>query len=535
MSSLTKSLPQLYEEEQDRTKMLQKKITRLEHDLDVTRKALNVAKDFEDWFEVQTERLSMKDAALLELQTTLDCERSQHDEELSMLRRHLEKLLAVSRISTEAQHTAFEVWHHGDPRDTLEQSWELSMSALNKVENTATLIERSLKLYRGDERKADMVQRSKPSNVPGNTLRAPPQTQGVQSAGKPYVIPQRREMPIRPIIKRDTLEATKTPARNQPMMDDGFTVPPKGRTASATQELSQGSLEMKAASVNRYAALASTEKRAPKATAEAENATGGVPLPKSLQVANQDAPKREPARSGGSPALTQTAPPAPTSAPAPTPAPTPAPKYQNKVQDEGSQLRPRLATNTNASKRSTSSLNPGAIALTPKTTKSMAEVAAPLPTKQQAGWSHWKRVIAESHNVEPVIRSKTPDQKKMKDATAGKVVPPGKPKPKPEPEPESEPDHQKSLFFGSELESESEPEPASENSKLAEIHAKGFEEEGWARPTDPSTMQSLSKVDARKGKTRRSAAKAKAKLTPAEREMLRLKDRQSLHISRTGY
>ena len=104
MSSLTNNLPQLYEEEQALTWMLVKKITRLEDDLDGTRKdldvtrqtleatsqALNVAKDFEDQLDFQTDRLLNRNAALLDLQTTLDRERSQHDEELSRLRRDLD-------------------------------------------------------------------------------------------------------------------------------------------------------------------------------------------------------------------------------------------------------------------------------------------------------------------------------------------------------------------------------------------------------------------------------------------------------------
>ena len=233
MSSLTNNLPQLYEEEQALTKLLIKKITRLEDDLEETKRALNVAAD---QCEIQTDRHLKKDAAVLDLQTTLDLERSQHDEELSMVRRHLEKLLAVSRNSTEAQNSTFEVWQHGESQDTLEQSWGLSMSALNKEEDTATLIEKDLKLYAGDERKADMVQGSKPSNVPGNTLRAPPQTQGVQSAGKPYIIPQRREKPSRPTTKGDDLETTKTAAKSQPVGDDGLTAISKVGLAAATKD-----------------------------------------------------------------------------------------------------------------------------------------------------------------------------------------------------------------------------------------------------------------------------------------------------------
>ena len=496
MSSLTSNFPQLYEDELALTKILRSRIRSLEHDLDVTKRDLEATKralnKSEDQLEYQTERLSNRDAALLDLQTAFNRASREHDEELRMLRKELE----------------------------------------------------SPKLSTGDDRRAGMVKGSKPPNTPVNTLKVLPLTQSVQSVGKPNTLPQRREMPIRPATKRDTLEATKTPARNQPVNDDGLTEPLKVRSAPAIKDLSQESPFLEADWIKPYTPVASTEKRAPKAMPQIQNATEGIPLPGSLQTVDQDARKRRHARSSRSSAIAQASP------PASAPAPTSAPSHQNKVQDEGSQLKPGLPTNTKAPKQSTSSLDSGVIAFTPAGTKSMAQVAAEppqqmssycrnsfaslaekppvikkpmaqvadgFPKREHAAWEYWDRVIAESFQVAPEIRSKTPDQKKMKDATAGKVVEPGKPKPEPESEPEQE--------------------QTSEDSQLAEIPAKELEEEGWVPPTDPSTMRSASKVDARKPrkprkrKSRRSAAKSKAKLTPTEREMLRLENRQSLHIS----
>ena len=286
MSSLTNDLQELYEDEQALTKMLKKRITRLEHDLDVTKQDLEATKralnGSEDQLEYQTERLSSRDAALLDLQMAFNRERSQHDEELGMLRRDLEELLAVSRNSIEAQRKTFKVWQHGGSRNTLEQSWGLSMSALNKEESTASQIERSLKPSNGDDRKADMVQGSKPSDIPGNPLRVLQQTQGVQFAGIPYTIPQRREKPSHPTTKCDTVVAAKTPASNQPVMDDGFTVPRKDKTALAIEDLSQESLRLEIASSKPYTSVASTEKRrvSPPGTSEA---SGNLPLESARQ------------------------------------------------------------------------------------------------------------------------------------------------------------------------------------------------------------------------------------------------------------
>ena len=295
MSSSTKDLRY----EQALANTLPAKVQRLEHELEATeqklveskrenKRALRLA---EDQLELQTALVSLEHVDLLDLEKTLDRERSQHDEELRMLRRDLEELLAVSRHYIEVQHKTLDVWQHEESRSMQEHSWELSMSALNKLESTATLLERRLKPYTGEELNAEME--SDPGPEPESDL--------------------------------------------EPESD---------------------------------------------------------PEPESeLEPESEPEPESDP---------------------------------------------------------------------------------------------------------EPELE------------------PESDPDPDPDPDPESE------------------PEQTSEDTYLAEIHARELDEKGWTLPTDLNTMRSTSNVETRKRKNRRSAAKAKAKLTPAEHEMLRLKNRQSLHTSRTS-
>ena len=449
MSSTTKTLLQLLEEEQARSDLLQTKITRLEREL-------GEAKDFEDKFVVQTRQLSIKDAALLELQTAfdrasphgndayvkklqelLDVEVAEADQLRLMaiqrdsdLQDSREKLLKAEVELSESSRKYEEELRlqRRDIEELLAVCRNSSMSAFNQVESAVALIQRSLKSSTGDDRNTETVQSLKPSSIPGDTLRVHPSTRSIQF-GKPSTLPHQRETLFRPATKGDYLEATKTPARNQPVLDDGFTAAWKGRTAFASKGPSQGSLEIAAASINPCTSVASSEKRAFK------TATEGVPLsPGSLQAVDQDVRKQDHAPSSRYPALIQASPPAP--APAPAPTPTPAPKHQPRMQEKGSEVKPRLPTNMEAPTQSTTPLNPGAIAFTSAPTKSMAQVAAaPRPPKQSTR-DFWLETFGKPSEAAPVIKSKMPDKQKMKDATAGKVVESGQPKREPEPEPE---------------------------------------------------------------------------------------------------
>lgn len=409
MSSTTKTLPQLYEEEQTRSDLLQTKITRLERELDVIRQELGEAKDFEDKFVVQTKQLSIKNAALLDLQTAFDRASLRYDEELGMQRRDLEELLAGCR-------------NH-------------SLNALGKVESAMVLIQRSLKPSTRYDRKAKMVQGSKPSSIPGNTLgvhpritsvqflgkpyivpqrremsfrpstkgdsntlRVHPPIKSVQSIGKPYIIPQRREISFRPAMKGENLEATKNPARNQPVMDDGFTAP--------------------------------------------------------------------------SP-----------------PAPTPVPKHQPKPQDEGSQLEPRLPTAGKVVDSGKPKPEPE-----PEQTfedSTPAETSnRELQMKIKLLRNQLKDAVARDwDNFRPYL-----DEKLRKCCVDFKTE-----------------------LHGCKAELSKVNEQlsnASTNLLKIEANAKAVREENWALRRDLNTMRSGSKGDAQKQRTSKSAATAKAKITP---------------------
>ena len=91
-------------------------------------------------------------------------------------------------------------------------------------------------------------------------------------------------------------------------------------------------------------------------------------------------------------------------------------------------------------------------------------------------------------------------------------------------------------FLASQAElSEVKEELSKVNTELvrSEANLTELREENQALHKDLNTMRAASEIDAQKQETSQLAAKAK--ISPAERELLRLKDRQSLHVLHSGW
>ncbi|KAF6220855.1 hypothetical protein HO133_002535 [Letharia lupina] len=427
MSSSTQTPQQLYEAEKARSKVLDKKIARLEADIERI-------DSLEVELELKDEELQAKDATIQELQTAFDDAdrpRTHGDdknvEELQARIRSLEG--QIMDLDQKIKDAVRGDWDKVKPY--LDEALQSGMDAADERRKACQTELASSKEELGELREFNQVLLRELDCL---LAEADNQADIQASRSRKFIsLGQQVQETNHALISLAEREKTET---DSPSKFTNASRLIRKRLGAAidkakpfTQGLKQGVHKGLAASSNPFAALADDEERTPKSAAQAKNSTDNRQPSPSRPIANENAEKRDQKAGSARPVRKEF-------------------KYSRAVKPPaGRTQRPssKSAPPTKKEVFPNFPLNPAAPSFAPKSSRTMAQVAIDPPMLEKPAATNliedflngtFSDSDESSDSDEPRQKSRISDRKKMQDAAAGNVVEPGKRKPRvPEPKP----------------------------------------------------------------------------------------------------